>query len=120
MMNTHTIPTTQNEDWGFYGSMGENANAAWELALTEISAATDQPLDTVRIFLDSRHGRHFADDVQNHLLITTELQHAVHAAAKQWLSWKITKSISKDYGIPRGLNYLTGLVIQCEMDEELT
>ena len=37
------------------------------LAMTAISDATSQPSNRFRVFLDSRHGRHFADDVQNGL-----------------------------------------------------
>jgi hypothetical protein len=67
-MNTTTqIPATQNDAWGFWGTMNEHASAAWPLAMTAISDATSQPLESVRVFLDSRHGRHFADDVQNGL-----------------------------------------------------
>ena len=61
------IPASQNEAWGFWGTMNEHAAAAWPLAMTAIADATGQPLESVRIFLDSRHGRHFADDVQNGL-----------------------------------------------------
>ena len=60
-MNTNQqIPATQNEAWGFWGTMNEHASAAWPLAMTAISDATSQPLESVRLFLDSRHGRHFA------------------------------------------------------------
>ena len=62
-MTTNQIPATRNEDWGFWGTMNEHAEAASPLTMTAISDATHQPLESVRIFLDSRHGRHFADDV---------------------------------------------------------
>ena len=58
-MTTDTIPATQNDAWGFWGTMNEHASAAWPLAMTAISDATGQPLESVRIFLDSRFGRHF-------------------------------------------------------------
>jgi len=66
MTNT-TIPATQNEAWGFWGTMNEHATVAWPLAMNAVSDATGQPLDSVRTFLNSRHGRHFADEVQNGL-----------------------------------------------------
>lgn len=28
-MTTNQIPTTQNEAWGFWGTMNEHASAAW-------------------------------------------------------------------------------------------
>ncbi len=118
-MNTTTqIPATQNESWGFYGTMNEHAEAAWPLAMTAISDATYQPLDSVRTFLDSRHGRHFADDVQNSLYAGATLADAIEQATARWMGWTIGRSTSKQYGIPKGLPYLTGFVIHCEIVEE--
>jgi len=118
-MNTsNQIPATQNEDWGFWGTMNEQAAAAWPMAMTAISDATNQPLESVRLFLDSRHGRHFADDVLNALLIGNNVEQAVHAAIARWMGWTIGRVTSRDYGIPRGLPYLTGFVIHCEVTDE--
>ncbi|MBI3144763.1 MAG: hypothetical protein HYZ18_05745, partial [Pseudogulbenkiania sp.] len=103
---------------GFWGTMNEHASAAWPLAMVAIFDATHQPLDSVRIFLDSRHGRHFADDVQNGLSRGQSLREAIDAATRQWMSWKIGRQTSKDYGIPRGLPYLIGFVIHCEITDE--
>jgi len=80
-MNTNQqMPATQNEAWGFWGTMNEHANAAWPLAMTAISDATNQPLESVLVFLDSRHGRHFADDVLNQLHAGRDLADAINAA----------------------------------------
>ena len=89
MTTTTQIPATQNEAWGFWGTMTENAAAAWPTAMTAIAEATGQPLDAVRAFLDSRHGRHFADDVLNQMHAGHALADAVHAATQQWMGWKI-------------------------------
>jgi hypothetical protein len=118
MNTTNQIPATQNEDWGFWGTMNEIAATAWPLAMTAISDATNQPLESVRLFLDSRHGRHFADDVLNALLIGNSVEQAVHAAVARWMGWTIGRVTSRDYGIPRGLPYLTGFVIHCEVTDE--
>ena len=118
-MNTTTqIPAPIITDWGFYGTMNEHAEVAWQLAMTAISDATCQPLESVRTFLDSRHGRHFADDVQNGLYQGQALQEAINAATQRWMGWTIGRSTSKQYGIPKGLPYLTGFVIHCEIVEE--
>ena len=118
-MNTNQqIPATQNEAWGFWGTMNEHASTAWPLAMTAISDATGQPLESVRIFLDSRHGRHFADEVQNGLYRGQTLTDAINAATRQWMGWTIGRQTSKQYGIPRGLPYLTGFVIHCEITDE--
>ena len=104
--------------WGFYGTMNEQAEAAWPLAMIAISDATGQPLESVRTFLDSRHGRHFADDVQNGLYTGATLADAINAATQRWMGWTIGRSTSKQYDIPKGLPYLTGFVIHCEIVEE--
>ena len=118
-MNTNNqIPATQNNAWGFWGTMESQADAAWPLAMTAISDATSQPLESARVFLDSRHGRHFADDVLNQLRAGHALADAINAATQQWMGWKIGRQTSRDYGIPRGLPYLTGFVIHCEIVEE--
>ena len=118
MTTTTQIPATQNEAWGFWGTMTDNAAAAWPTAMTAIADATGQPSDAVRAFLDSCHGRHFADDVLNQMHAGHVLAEAVHATTQQWMGWKIGRQTSKQYGIPRGLSYLTGFVIHCEICEE--
>lgn len=118
-MNTTTqIPATQNEAWGFWGTMNEHASTAWPLAMRAISDATSQPLESVQVFLDSRHGRHFADDVLNEMLRGQTIQQAIDAAVSRWMGWTIGRQTSKDYGIPKGLPYLTGFVIHCEVTDE--
>ena len=117
-MITTNIPVTQNEAWGFWGTMNEHAQAAWPIAMTVISNATHQPLESVRAFLDSRHGRHFADDVHNGLYAGATLNDAIDQATQRWMGWTIGRQTSKDYGIPRGMPYLVGFVIHCEIVEE--
>lgn len=116
--SANPVPTTQNETWGFWAAMNEHASAAWPLAMVAISDATGQPLESVRIFLDSRDGRHFADDVQNELSRGHALADAINAATQRWMDWTIGSQTSKRYGIPRGLPYLTGFVSHCEITDE--
>lgn len=118
MTTTTQIPAPTVTDWGFFGTMNDNAEAAWPMAMTAISDATCQPLESVRLFLDSRHGRHFADDVLNERLRGHTIQQAIDAAVTRWMGWTIGRQTSRDYGIPRGLPYLTGFVIHCEIAEE--
>lgn len=112
------MPATRNEAWGFWGTMGEQAQAAWPLAMTAISDATYQPHESVRAFLDSVQGRHFADSVRNQILRGRSLEDAIQATTEQWMGWTIGRITSKDYGIPRGMPYLLGFVIQSEVEEE--
>ena len=53
--------------------------------MADISDATGQPFESVRIFLDSRHGRHFADDVQNGLYQGQALQDAINIVTQRWM-----------------------------------
>ena len=117
MITTKPIPATQNEGWGFWGTMNEQASAAWPLAMAAVSDATGQPRESVRIFLDSRYGRHFADDVLNQQDAGAGLADAIAATTQRWMAWKIGRLTNRDYGIPRGLPYLTGFVIHCEIEE---
>ncbi len=68
-MTTTTLPT-QNPEWGFFGTIGRIENdpasdpaKAWEIASRRIAETTEASPEGVRDFLDSRHGRHFADDI---------------------------------------------------------
>ena len=118
-MNTSKqIPAPTVTDWGYWGTMQDQAEAAWPIAMTAISDATNQPLESVCAFLDSRHGRHFADDVLNGLHAGLNLHDAIQAATQRWMGWTISRLTSKQHGIPKGLPYLTGFVIHCEIVEE--
>jgi hypothetical protein len=114
-----TLPTT-NPDWGFFGTIAHHAEptTAWAWALPAIAAATGCPETAVREFLDSRHGRHFADDVANGLAAGQELTAAITAAVTRWMGWTISRQTQREYGIPRGLPYLTGFVTHCEIMAE--
>ena len=117
-MTSNQIPGTHNEAWGFWGTMNNQAAVAWPIAMIAISDATCQPLESVRAFLDSCHGRHFADDVLNGLHAGENLQDAIHAATQRWMDWTIGRLTSQRHGIPKGLPYLTGFVIHCETVED--
>jgi hypothetical protein len=118
-MNTSKqIPAPTVTDWGYWGTMQDQAEAAWPIAMTAISDATNQPLESVCAFLDSRHGRHFADDVHNGLFAGAKLQDAIEQATQRWMGWTIGRLTSKQYGIPIGMPYLTGFVIHCEIMQE--
>ncbi len=117
-MTPTNIPATRSQTWGFWGTMDEQASAAWPLAMTAVAAATGENLDTIRAFLDSRFGRHYADDVLNGLYAGKNLEDAIDAATTKWMGWTINHHTSKEYNIPRGLPYLAGFVIHCGIVEE--
>ena len=51
---TSKILPTENQDWGFWGTMREHAADAWPIAFTAIHNATSTDPASVRTFLDSR------------------------------------------------------------------
>ena len=75
-----------------------------------VAKATGGSAEGVRDFLDSRHGRHFADDVANGIHSGSDLKAAIDAAITRWMGWTISRATSRDHGIPVGLPYLTGFV----------
>jgi len=110
MSKTSILPT-ENEAWGFWGTMAERATAAWPIAFTAIHDATGAEPDAVRAFLDSRHGRHFADEVASNLHAGAGLADAISKATATWMAWRIGRRTSRDTGIPAGMPYLTGFVM---------
>jgi hypothetical protein len=117
MANTTTLKS-KNKDWGFYGTINHHGDPeiAWPIAINTISDATQLPAETVATFLDSRHGRHFADDVANELATGKVIADAIEAAATRWMAWRISARTAHETGIPRGLPYLTGFAIHAEID----
>jgi hypothetical protein len=90
---TTTIPSTRNEAWGFFGTIqtaGADPMQAWNAASAMIAAETDAAPEGVRDFLDSRHGRHFADDVMSELAKAGpgKLEEAIEAAIARWQGWR--------------------------------
>ncbi len=107
------ILPTRNEAWGFTGTMRRAGAAlpdAWDRAFMAIARATDGEPGGIRDFLDSRHGRHFADSVCEFTGKGQSLEDAIHNTVRIWNGWKIGRSIQRETGIPCGLPYLTGWV----------
>ena len=85
--------------------------------MQQIAETTGEPLESVRAFLDSKQGRHFADSVLDGLAGGLAIDAAVAQAIAKWMDWKIGRLTARETGIPRGLPYLTGFVIHCGLDE---
>jgi hypothetical protein len=119
-----TLPT-ENTAWGFWGTISRqevtqvDPEAAWAKAMRAIAEVTTMPESAVRDFLDSRHGRHFADDVTNGLARGLGLEAAIDAAVERWMGWTIGKRIEREQGIPHDLPYLTGFVAHAEIEAEI-
>ena len=115
---TNPMPITRNEGWGFHGTMREHAAQAWPLAMAAVSNATGASLESVRLFLDSGFGRHFADEVLDALLAGQTLAGAINTITSRWMARRIGSRTSQTYGIPRGLPHLAGFVAACEIEED--
>jgi hypothetical protein len=115
-----TLPTT-NPDWGFFGAVHHHADPdqSWALAMRAIGEATGCSEPAVRMFLDSRHGRHFADEVANGLAGVTTPETAIAKAITRWENWRVDRRASRETGIPHGLPLLTGLVVHFEIISEI-
>ena len=114
------VLTTHNEAWGFWGTIRHHADPqqAGPAAFKALATATGCADEGVRDFLDSRHGRHFADDVANGLFERRSLADAIDKAIERWMTWTIDRRTSRETGIPRGLPYLIGFVTDCEIMAE--
>lgn len=108
---------TANPERGFFGTIAQAAEPgrAWPLAMQAVHEATGCPEPAVRDFLDSRHGRHFADDVANELAAGRDLRQAIEAATQRWMGWRIDRRTARETGIPAGMSYLTGFVTHLEI-----
>ena len=117
----NTIPGTQNPDWGFFGTIRHDTDPeqAWDTALPAIATATGCAHTAVGDFLDSRHGRHFADEVANGLFQGLTLDAAIDAAIARWMGWRIGRRTARETGIPHDLPYLTGFVANAEIEAEM-
>ena len=98
-----------NEARGFYGAIEQHAepNQAWALAVAWITKSTGRCDQAVRDFLDSRYGRHFADEAAVGLCGGRDLPRAIDEAIERWMDRRIDAAIESELGIPEGLPYLT-------------
>ena len=56
--------------------------------------------------------------MQDGLASKLSMDAAVAQAIAKWMEWKIGRITSRETGIPRGLPYLTGFVIQAQIIED--
>jgi hypothetical protein len=97
--------------------LGRNVDTAWDLAMKAIMKATKLDAQTVRAFLDSRQGRHFADQVG----ATGSLKTAIARATAQHMAWKISRRTAQDLDATHliGAPYLTGMAMAAAVEAEI-
>ena len=120
-MTAPTVLSSRNKDYGFFGTMTRCAERdrrsaeVWALAsyliAEAIHADSEDEIIGIRDFLDSRMGRHFADDVVGNVTgCSIALEAAISSAIRRWQGWRIDRATERSEGIPAGLPYLTGWV----------
>ena len=106
---------SENPDWGFHGEMRNNQGIdpaeAFDLACRMIDSATGCGAFETAAWLDSRHGRHFGDDVSSAITEGKTLPEAIEAAISRWRSWKIDKTLAREIGIPETTPYLDAEIV---------
>jgi hypothetical protein len=120
-MSRPDILPSRNEDYGFFRTLtvcpgrDRRSTEVWTLASLLIAEAihadSEDEMIGIRDFLDSRIGRHFADDVVGNMTgCNIGLEPAIAAAIRRWQGWRIDRATERSKGIPAGLPYLTGWV----------
>ena len=120
-MTKHRILPSRNEDYGFFRALtvcperDRRSAEVWVLASRLIAEAiradSEDEMIGIRDFLDSRIGRHLADDVVGNMAgCNIGLEAAIAAAIRRWQGWRIDRATERSEGIPAGLPYLTGWV----------
>lgn len=120
-MTKPPILPSHNEDYGFFRALtvcperDRRSAEVWMLAsrliAEAIQADSEDEMIGIRDFLDSRMGRHFADDVVGNMTgCTIGLEAAIGSAISRWQDWRIDRKTEREHGIPAGLPYLTGWV----------
>jgi hypothetical protein len=114
------LPATQNEGWGFYGTVARSGlllpQPAWDAAIIAVRDAAGISEEGARAFLDSRHGRHLADAVLCRIERGAALQAALDATIAEWMAWRIDAATSRQTGIPLGLPYLVGFAFDAHFE----
>ena len=120
-MTTHPILPSRNTDHGFFGTLttcpqrDRRSVEVWVLASTLIAEAiranSEEEMTGIRDFLDSRMGRHFADDVVSNMVgCNIDCETAIKSTIRRWQDWRISRQLERCDDIPAGLPYLTGWV----------
>jgi hypothetical protein len=101
-MTTHAVLPSRNKDYGFFRTLtvcpqrDRPSDEVWMLASTLIAKAirptTEEEMIGIRDFLDSRIGRHFADDVVGNMTgCKIDSATAIRSSIRRWQDWRISR-----------------------------
>ena len=97
-------PAERKQAPRFLGTIRQHAELhdAWMLVMHAVGRATGCSDEAVRAFLDSRYGRHFADEVASAICSGRDLAAGVDVV-ERWMELRIDALIEREIGIPQGL-----------------
>ncbi len=112
------ILRTRNPSWGFYGTVRHHADPdeAWAEAMRRVVEVTAFSPEAVRDFLDSRRGRHFADEVNGFLFRGLDLDEAIEAAIERWMEWRTGRRRGHEDNTPAGTPFLVAELAPFEFE----
>ena len=99
-MTNATVLPSRNTDYGFFGTLttcperDRRTSEVWiltsRLIAQAVNATSEEEMIGIRDFLDSRSGRHFADEVVGALQCgAPDCEAAIAAAIAKWQDWRI-------------------------------
>ncbi len=105
-MTTNQIPSTQNDNWGFWGTMNEHASAAWPLAMVRVADTAG-----VRVDIENRSYNYILTIVPSPSPGTVQVS---YRAQGKWYDLRdngagVLKGASPEYGVGT-VSYTTGTV----------
>lgn len=104
------IAKSKNTGAAFYATMGTRAEAAWPLAMARIAEATGKKGSEIRDFLDSKHGRIFADELCDRLYGGMELTTAIDHTVARWMSRRTSHDFVRAYRVRLGIPMLIAFI----------
>lgn len=110
---------SRNEGYGFHGAIGSHHRdqaQAFAVAHHVIRAKTNADSEHVRKFLDSVHGRHFADQVKEHMDQGHSLSSAVGQVADRHLQQRLGQREARRVRARAGTSILHHHISQAARD----
>lgn len=111
-----TTVKTRNEYYGFYGTIHlalASADESWSMAIEKIAELTGHEHEDIGAWLDTKGGRHIADNVIDRLN-NTDLNSAIDEAVNKWNGFRLTGEHRRN-GAPACATYLQAEIAMIAM-----
>lgn len=106
------LPSSRFPSRGYWNTMrraGIEPALAWPIALLALIDATSEPVEAIRVFLDSRMGDQFAREVIEHMEAGVGLGRAVRLVTEAWMSRSLDEIARRVYLLDK-LPFLVGWI----------